>query len=295
MPLTEPQAEAGDTPEETEPAPLPQKSRIEPGIDYHLSIDTPENVIFDYNVSGIGSRFLAALVDTLIIIILQIIVLLAAILAMTPSINLASWDSTVPAWVFAVLGLISFALLWGYYIFFEVLWNGQSPGKRWIGLRVIRTDGTPITFTESTIRNLVRLVDFLPAYYGIGVVTMFIDAQSRRLGDLAAGTLVVYDRPIVTLESLQAKPKWSEKTQTPTTTDIDLPIERLTDRDIQMVEDFLDRQYEFAKSPNTRAAVAHRIAQALLRRMEVDAEQTGVRTTEELILAVVQLYRNREE
>ncbi|MEK7327557.1 MAG: RDD family protein, partial [Chloroflexota bacterium] len=103
-------------------------------------------------------------------------------------------ESPVIAWLVAIFGLISFAFFWGYYILFEMLWNGQSPGKRWVGLRVIRTDGTPITLTESIIRNLVRLVDFLPAYYGVGVVTMFINEQSRRLGDLAAGTLVVHDR-----------------------------------------------------------------------------------------------------
>lgn len=281
--------------EKPEKVSSPRQSREEQIIDYHLSIDTPENVIFDYNVSGIGSRFLAALVDTLIIIVLQIVVLLAAILVLNPLINLDNWAGSMSTWFFAILGLISFALLWGYYIFFEVLWNGQSPGKRWVGLRVIRTDGTPITFTESVIRNLVRLVDFLPAYYGVGVVTMFINAQSRRLGDLAAGTLVVYDHPTVTLESLQTKPKWSKETQPATTTDLNLPIERLTDRDIQMAEDFLNRQTEFASSPNTRTAVARRIAQALLRRMDTDIELVGMGTTEELILAIVQLYRNREE
>jgi uncharacterized RDD family membrane protein YckC/Flp pilus assembly protein TadD len=296
MTLPTPQNNVGDEPtEKPEAVPSPRQPRAEQVIDYHLSIDTPENVVFDYNVSGIGSRFLAAMVDTLIILILQIVVLLASVLLMSPLINLESWDSDMPVWIFAILGLISFALLWGYYIFFEVLWNGQSPGKRWVGLRVIRTDGTPITFTESVIRNLVRLVDFLPAYYGVGVVTMFINAQSRRLGDLAAGTLVVYDHPTVTLESLQTKPKWSQKTQPAAPTDLNLPIERLTNQDIQMAEDFLNRQQEFASSPSTRTAVARSIAQALLRRMEIDAEQAGVKTTEELILTVVQLYRNQEE
>ncbi|MFL7793662.1 MAG: RDD family protein [Anaerolineae bacterium] len=296
MTLPAPQNNASDeSTEKPETVPSPRQPRAEQVIDYHLSIDTPENVVFDYSVSGIGSRFLAALVDTLIILLLQIVVLLASVLLISPLINLESWDSDMPVWIFAIFGLISFALLWGYYIFFEVLWNGQSPGKRWVGLRVIRTDGTPITFTESVIRNLVRLVDFMPAYYGVGVVTMFINAQSRRLGDLAAGTLVVYDHPTVTLESLQTKPKWSERPQPSATTDLNLPIERLTDRDIQMAEDFLNRQQEFAKSPSTRAAVAHRIAQALLRRMEVGAEQMGMKTAEELILAVVQLYRSQEE
>jgi uncharacterized RDD family membrane protein YckC len=266
----------------------------------YLSIDTPENVIFDYNVAGIGSRFLAALVDTLIIALLQIVTLLTMIFLLATVFDQSDFGSpSLPAWMFAMLGLIAFALFWGYYIFFEVLWNGQSPGKRWVGLRVIRTDGTPITFTESVIRNLVRLIDFMPAYYGIGVVTMFINAQSRRLGDLAAGTLVVYDRPTVTLESLKAKPTWHKRTPSSTeTAGADLPVERLTSRDIEMAEEFLNRQHEFSGSQATRAAVARRIAEALLKRMGIDASQAsqvGVKSNDDLILKIVLLHRGREE
>ena len=175
--------------------------------DDYLSIATPENVAFGYDIAGIGSRFLAAVVDMLILLALILLVeltlsLIAASFFRDQLLN----DSPVLAWMAAIFGLIAFALFWGYYIFFEMLWNGQSPGKRWVGLRVIRTDGTPITLTESIVRNLVRLVDFLPAYYGVGVVTMFVNGQSRRLGDLAAGTLVVRDRAAVTLESLATRP-----------------------------------------------------------------------------------------
>ncbi len=116
---------------------------------------------------------------------------------------LAMWifqTASPSSWIVAILGLISFILLWGYYIFFEILWNGQSPGKRWVGLRVIRIDGTPITLSESIIRNLVRIIDFLPTAYGVGVVTMFINTNSRRVGDLAAGTIVVHDREAKGLE-----------------------------------------------------------------------------------------------
>jgi uncharacterized RDD family membrane protein YckC len=290
-----PQMKSGKA--ETTPSPL--RAWVDQAVDDLLSIDTPENVIFDYSVAGIGSRFLAALVDSLIIVLLQIVTLLAmAFLVVTVLGQIDLDSSSLSAWLFAVLGLVAFALFWGYYIFFEVLWNGQSPGKRWVGLRVIRTDGTPITFTESVIRNLVRLIDFMPAYYGIGVVTMFINAQSRRLGDLAAGTLVVYDRPTVTLESLRAKPSWRKRIPSPTdTASTDLPIERLTDQDIQMAEEFLNRQHEFTGSQAMRAAVAHRVAEALLKRMGIDASQAsqiGIKSNDDLILKIVQLYRSQE-
>jgi uncharacterized RDD family membrane protein YckC len=101
--------------------------------DSFLNIDTPENVVFGYEVVGIGSRFMAALVDTLIIVVLQIVVNLTMVLLAGNLLDVSAGE----AWVTAVFGLISFILLWGYYIFFEMLWNGQSPGKRWLGLRVL--------------------------------------------------------------------------------------------------------------------------------------------------------------
>ena len=163
-----------------------------------LQIDTPENVVFNYEVAGIASRCIAGAIDTLILLVTQIIIYLTlfAVLSVTAG-ELWGQDGGASGWIIAILGLIGFALFWGYYIFFEMRWNGQSPGKRKMRLRVVRTDGMPITFTESLIRNLVRLVDFLPAYYGLGCVVMFVNSQSRRLGDLAAGTLVVRDHASV--------------------------------------------------------------------------------------------------
>jgi len=161
--------------------------------DETLDIQTPENIAFDYQIAGIGSRFLATLLDTVLVGLLQLVVILVLVLI------LKAYDGSIfagqlSAWVIAIFGLVTAIFYWGYYVYFEMLWNGQSPGKRWVGLRVIRSDGTPITLSESLIRNLARLVDFLPVAYGIGIITMFIDKQSRRLGDLAAGTLVVQDR-----------------------------------------------------------------------------------------------------
>lgn len=259
----------------------------------YLSIDTPENVVFGYEVAGIGSRFLAALVDTLIVFVLQLIVFLTGLFLVDLLFGSpADWESAALAWLIGALGLLAFAFQSGYYVFFEMTWNGQSPGKRWVGLRVIRTDGTPITFAESLVRNLVRVVDFLPAYYGIGIVTMFIDRRSRRLGDLTAGTLVVRDRPDVTLESLRAKPSHVVSAPSSSVPPLDLPVERLTSQDIQLAEDFLHRRHGF---PNpTAAAVARRIAHALLERMEVSESQLGLLSSEDVIREIVQASRRPE-
>jgi uncharacterized RDD family membrane protein YckC len=249
-------------------------------LDELLSIDTPENVVFGYEIAGIGSRFMAALVDTIVIVILEIAVNLILILIAPRE----------PGWVVAVLGLISFGILWGYYIFFELSWSGQSLGKRWVGLRVIRVDGTPIGLTESLIRNLVRLIDFLPVSYGVGVVSMFITSQSRRLGDLAAGTLVVWEQERVTLDSLARETKTAARE----TAQVDveslpvLPVDKLTEADIQLAEKFLARRYEL---PN-RYELARQIQQVLYNRMgNTTSPYSPAREYEKRIQEIVAAWR----
>src|SRR5579884_2790649 len=86
-------------------------------------------------------------------------------------------------WWSAIITLVIFCINWGYYAIFEALWKGQTPGKRWAGIRVIKDSGRPINAFEAIARNLVRAVDFLPVLYGIGVLTMLLNSKNRRLGD----------------------------------------------------------------------------------------------------------------
>ena len=265
--------------------------------DDYLTVATPENVAFGYEVAGIGSRFLAALVDTFILLVVQLIVGLGSVLLVYFVLrDLVGDDNALGPWLVGLFGLIGFALLWGYYIFFEMTWNGQSPGKRWAGLRVIRTDGTPLTLTESLVRNLVRLIDFLPAYYGVGVVTMFITSQSRRLGDLAAGTLVVRDRASVTLESLTAAPPADPSglgaMPSPTVAAglvAQWPVERLREADVTLAEDFLRRRGQISG----RDALARSILRALLRPLDISPDSVSNAQVENTLIALVLTYRQR--
>lgn len=261
-------------------------------IDEFLNIDTPENVVFGYEVVGIGSRFIAALIDTLAIVGLQLAITLVTLFITA---NVFGREGG-GGWITAVLGLISFAMLWGYYIFFEMLWNGQSPGKRWVGLRVIRADGTPLTLTESIIRNLVRLVDFLPVFYGVGLVAMFLDKKSRRLGDMAASTLVVFDQQQVTLESLKVEPQSALMfpSRAPTQSDAevaDWPLELLLETDIQLAENFLRRQDDL----NNRSALALQIVNRLLARMEMSNKAVPVYDAVYVLARIVKLRRTKEQ
>jgi len=256
-----------------------------------LDIHTPENVAFGYQVAGIGSRFLAAMVDTSIILLLQFVVLATFIAILSASGGDISVNQLAP-WIIAVLGLIAFLFFWGYYIFFEMLWNGQSPGKRWVGLRVIRSNGTPITLSESLIRNLARLVDLLPAAYGIGIITMFIDQQSRRLGDLAAGTLVVYDRAPISIQSLSVNRMVSFKMQGLTKVSIEgFPVERLTNDDLNLIEGFLLRRAQLTH----RESLAIQILNTFHQRLGLPMPAMSRIEAEDMLVAIMQAMQKRNE
>lgn len=258
---------------------------LTPQSDDYLSVETPENVVFGYEVAGIGSRFLAALVDSTIILVLEIVVSVAATLvAVNVFARFFQDNETATLWLLALGGLLAFALLWGFYIFFELAWNGQSPGKRWAGLRVIRADGTPITLTESIVRNLVRLVDFMPGYYGVGVVVMFLDGRARRLGDLAAGTLVVHDRPALTLASVVAGSAPLALPAPATAYTAGWPLDRLTAADRTLAKDFLLRRAQLIN----RSALALRLALSIAARLELPSTAVPVGAGEEILIELAQ-------
>jgi uncharacterized RDD family membrane protein YckC len=255
-----------------------------------LDINTPENVAFGYQVAGIGSRFLATLIDMIIITLLQIVVIVTYYFIQ----YLFDIDPTGvgSAWVAAVMGLVIFLFYWGYYIFFEMLWNGQTPGKRWTGLRVIRADGTPITLSESFIRNLTRLIDFLPAAYGVGIITMFIDKRSRRLGDLAAGTLVVHDRAPISIQSLSVKRAVNYSMQGYKPISLDgFPIERLSNDDLSLIEDFLSRRDQLTH----RETLAIQILNTLHTRLGLPLSTISRLEAEDTLVAIMQAMQKRME
>lgn len=255
-----------------------------------LDIHTPENVAFGYKIAGIGSRFLATLIDTIILILLQIVVVVVYLLILN-SLDIDPFGGS-SAWLAAVLGLVAFLFYWGYYILFEMLWNGQSPGKRWTGLRVIRIDGTPITLSESLIRNLVRIVDFLPAGYGAGVLTMFLDSRARRLGDLAAGTLVVHDRAPVSIQSLSVRRAANLTLRGQTQISLDgFPVERLTNDDLSLIEDFLLRRDQMTH----RQSLAVQILDALHSRLGLPLPSIGSLEAEDTLVTIMQAMQKRME
>ena len=161
--------------------------------DEDLAILSSENVSFSLETAGLGSRLAALSIDTAI----QGLVAAAGLIAFSGLdyyLNLSNYIP--PFWQSvgqALLIILGFLLFFGYYFFFEWRWDGQTPGKRFFGLRVTMADGLPLTLWPALIRNIVRVVDFLPMFYGFGAVLCLSNSLNQRGGDLAAGTLVVVE------------------------------------------------------------------------------------------------------
>jgi uncharacterized RDD family membrane protein YckC len=151
------------------------------GFEDRLAIATPEGVAIELTLAGLGSRFIAGMIDFTI----RLLPLIALLVLVDPR------DGAIGVAIFA---LADFGMQFFYYVLFEVLGGGRTPGKRWTGLRVVRTGGRPVTFVRSMLRKVLRIVDWLPAFYLVGMLSIFVTNQNQRLGDLAAGTLVVRDR-----------------------------------------------------------------------------------------------------
>ena len=167
-----------------------------------VKIITPEHVVLRFQTAGLGSRSAAHIIDSLIMYGIVGLLTLASLAA----------NAFFPALMFgmgglmdALLILIAFLIVFGYCICFEYFWNGQTPGKRALGLKTVQEQGQPLTFLSAVIRNLLRLIDMLPGIYLVGCLFIFFHPQHKRVGDLAAGTIVVYQRAGSSAKELQQK------------------------------------------------------------------------------------------
>jgi len=260
------------------------------GFSDQLNIETPEQVELHFAIAGLGSRFLALLLDHLIqwatLVIVGIILALIAAAASTGASAAASRltgsdDLTTGGkWALALIIFVLFCLNWGYFALFEAFWQGQTPGKRVMKLRVIKDSGRQITFFESLTRNVIRIVDYLPGMYLVGVITMLCNKANKRLGDLAAGTIVVHERldeqsvlhqassrlitPAAGFTIQQAPAPWAQPIVAVFPADA---VARLSPQDLIVIESFFARMLDLPME--TRAAVAYRMAAQMAAKMHV--------------------------
>jgi len=217
-----------------------------------LIIETPERVPLHFALASIGNRFLACAIDHGLQLLTIAIVALALIIVASYS-SFEGWLTSAPKWVYAVMIVLLFLIFSGYFAFFEWIWSGQTPGKRWLKLRVIREDGRPITFWEATVRNLLRSFDMMPApFYSIGLISVFASSRDQRVEAEAPAFAQVFASP-VSDPALRRSFK-------PVNFTADL--NSLTESEIQVVETFLRRRWDLSDVP--RQWMAWRVSMPIL-------------------------------
>jgi uncharacterized RDD family membrane protein YckC len=236
-----------------------------------LNIDTPEQIALEFSLATVGSRFLAVAIDTLI--------QAAAGLALLVVVGLSSWVSGLAwaaarPWIMSVLVLGGFILYYAYFAVFEITWNGQTPGKRLVGLRVIHASGRPVSAWEAILRNVVRIADQMPAIYAIGIVSVFLTERSQRLGDLAAGTVVVHERLVQAAFETPGPAKIAE----PLT---HYGATQLTAEEIAVIELFFRRRGQL--DGYARIRTAHQIARRVRDRLQISAKIDDEQVLEEVV------------
>lgn len=253
------------------------------GFADQLSIETPEQVALEFPVAGIGSRFVALLLDHVIQFGILLVLGLVVFLLLVMTHHRGSLDvSLSEKWFLAAAIFAVFLILWGYFALFEAFWHGQTPGKRVMKLRVIKDTGRQITLFESLARNLLRYVDYLPSLYLAGVITMLCNKRNKRLGDLAAGTMVIHERaeepsllwaggalrPASTFAPVTTAAQASPDAFTSGTGHIPADaVARLSPRDLTVIETFFARALDLPLE--IRANMAYRIVGELAGKMGV--------------------------
>ena len=243
-----------------------------------LIIETPERVQLEFALASIGNRFLAVAIDHFIqyVSILLIAWFFLSIAGFGSSDVADAPDrlmSEMPKWTIAVLIIVLFLVFAGYFIVFEWLWNGQTPGKRLLKLRVIREDGRPLTLWEAVARNLLRICDAVPGFvlpvYSIGLITIFMSSRDQRIGDIFAGTVVIRERT-------DEAPTFAATFSTRLTdtafirvqkiSGVTANVSQLTEREVEVVESFLRRRWDLTE--RQRLWMAWRIALPLMYKLK---------------------------
>ena len=235
-----------------------------------LDIDTPEQISLELPLAGIGSRFLALTLDSLI----QVgVVLVLTIVGWIISVSYTELSGAADKFFSETVGtivliVVPFCLYWGYFAVFEILWQGRTPGKRVAGIRVIHQTGRPMTAIECIGRNLMRAIDIAPTLYIVGLICMMCNKQNRRVGDFVAGTIVVHDKA---LDSVS--PTWGDKRigDKKFADPVQPELRKLTSDELVLIETYLNRRYDL--DAFVRAQTSARIVAMISEKLGVTKAQ----------------------
>lgn len=231
-------------------------------LEQKVAVEGAENISLTLELAGMGNRMLAFLLDSLIIGLL-----LFAIIIVFSFLGLLSGNETLAYVILAVLILALFLIPWGYFIIFELIWHGQTPGKKVLRIKVVREDGRPVNLAASFLRNIMRIVDMLPSGYAVGLISIFFHAREKRVGDIVGGTIVVKE-PRAAFPVSPAgmpPPAASPRVDTPA---LAREARHLTTAEIELIGDFLERRHTLEYE--TRFRLGRILAVKLARRLGLE-------------------------
>ena len=243
-----------------------------------LIIETPERVPLAFALASIGNRFLAVAIDhsiqfLAIFLIAWVFISITGVGDNGMGESAGEFFSEMPKWTLAIMILVLFLVFASYFIVFEWIWNGQTPGKRLLKLRVIREDGRPLTLWEAIARNLLRIFDAIPGFvipvYSVGLIVIFLSNRDQRVGDVFAGTVVIRER-------LDEAPTFAETFSTSVTdaafrrvqpkTEFQANVNLLNEGEVEVVESFLRRRWDLTE--RQRIWMAWRVAMPLMYKLK---------------------------
>jgi uncharacterized RDD family membrane protein YckC len=222
-------------------------------MDRSIEIRTPESVAFEHQLAGVGSRFLAVVADMFLQTLAVIGFAFALNFVSTQQPHLFAAGRLMQNVFLGISIFILFTIVIGYYMLFEAFWNGQTPGKRLLGIRVVRDGGYPIDFSASLIRNLIRVGEWSIGFYAIAAISALVSSENKRIGDFAAGTIVVRDARVMAPQAIA--PEYA-------------PTSVLSGEERALVHRFIERRSTL--SQERRFEIASQLAQRIRPRVGPD-------------------------
>ncbi len=221
-----------------------------------FTLHTPESVELEFTLAGIGNRAYALLIDYIIFGLILIVFLVGVLIfnsvLLETIAKLLGSTNGLELWLIAVQALMGFFIYVGYFVFFETVWSGQTPGKRYVKIRVIRDDGRPVRLQQSTLRALLRPFDDL---FFIGVFLIVFNQREKRLGDLVGGTLVIQEQQPMTTAALKVSTSAQSLANKLL---IEADISSLLPEDFAVIREYLQRRE--AMIPNARNELSKQLA-----------------------------------
>ena len=248
-----------------------------------ITLQTPESVELEFTLAGIGNRAYALLIDYLVwgVILIGFLIVWAIFVNQLLDLieNLVGTKKQLQLWLTAIQLLITFFVYVGYFVFFETLCQGQTPGKRFVKIRVIRDDGRPLRLQQATLRALLRPID---DSFFLGVFLIIFTKREKRLGDFVAGTLVIQEeQPVASASFPVSKEAQSLATQLLSEAD----FARMLPEDFAVIREYLQRRS--AMIPEARAELSRQLAHQI--KDVIALETVPQKTTANLFLEAVYL------